>query len=198
MLQNRVLLCGDVGVGKTTFVKCIEEAAFTENHEPTDLARLFSFTVNYPEDSQTQINLWDLSGDKSLTEQLKFYFKNVDVVIFMFDVTSSQSFESLNYWIDLANTNDALTKASFVVLANKTDKGDRAISKDQCVSWAQLQKCDYLEISVKNLEGIQELLSLLAQLCIDKQKQRLEDIRNPHVTTPLVSNVPDVAPRKCC
>ena len=196
MLQNRVLLCGDGGVGKSSFVQFVEGKNINDSHEPTDLVKLTSFNVVLP-NSQQKINLWDLSGNKTLTEQLRFYFKNVDVVIFMFDTSNAQTFESLNYWVNLADSNDALTKATYVVVANKIDSETRAVSKEQSEAWAQLHRCEYFEISLKQNESLDWLLAHLAELCIDKQRQRLEDIRNPPATTALISSEP-VTPRKCC
>ena len=198
MLQNRVLLCGDAGVGKSSFTQFVEGKSIGESHDPTDLVKLITFEVDVPDNKQ-QINLWDLSGDKTMNDQLKIYFKNVDVVIFMFDLSNAQSFESLNYWVSLADTNDSITKATYIVLANKSDVEERAISREQTQAWAQLHRSEYHEISLKNSDGLDGLLIHIGELCIDKQRQRLEDIRNPPQTTPLVSNYVPVSPsRKCC
>lgn len=198
MLQNRVVLCGDSCVGKSSLVNCIHGTSFIEDYKPTNIVNFVSYEVPIDQENQNVVNLWDLCGQKSLKDQLEFYFKNVDVVVFMFDSTNLNSFESLNFWISSADTNDALTKATYVVVASKIDLPERAVQKDQAEAWAQMHRAEYYEISSKTQEGIDQLLSRFSQLCIEKQKQRMEDIKNPPVTTQIVQNEEPASRGWCC
>lgn len=198
MLTNRVVVCGNATVGKTAVISTRNGSQFSENYVPTDFCRRIAYDIVLSDGNEANINVWDLSGDKRYEGEIKYYFRNVDVVVFVYDVTSQQSFDELYKWINIANTNDSMTKATYVILANKIDnESTRVISDTQGKSYATMNKAQYMEVSAKAGTGLDEFFTKIGELCKQKQQQRLDDIRNPTLHQSL-TEAPEPKPSKCC
>ena len=46
------------------------------------------------------LDLWDTIGQENLRTMNKLFYNNSRIVIFVYDITSRESFEDLNYWIN--------------------------------------------------------------------------------------------------
>jgi GTPase SAR1 family protein len=70
------------------------------------------------------------------------------VIIFVYDITNQESFNSLQFW--LKTVRDALKEKVFygVVVANKTDLNDRIVVRPQDgASFARSNKLEFVETS---------------------------------------------------
>ena len=78
----------------------------------------------YVEDKTIILNLWDTAGQERFKSLIPSYIKDSAVAIVVFDVTSRESFESVEKWIEDARAlreDDVL----LILAGNKTDMHDR-------------------------------------------------------------------------
>lgn len=47
-----------------------------------------------------KIQLWDTAGTERYRTLSPIYYRNLDGVLLIFDITDADSFDSLKYWID--------------------------------------------------------------------------------------------------
>jgi len=90
--------------------------------------------MNDNSSTDIKIDFFDLSGDAAYSEVRNEFYSNVDGVLLVFDVTSRQSFESLDSWInELRKYGISTENTTLVLVGNKVDKYPREV-KDQEVS----------------------------------------------------------------
>jgi small GTP-binding protein len=93
----KAILIGNEGVGKTNLIKVSTGGEFNEDEKTTINASSSNktFTINKIE---YNLSIWDTLGQESLRHLTKIFFKNSKIVIFVYDITSRESFEGLNSW----------------------------------------------------------------------------------------------------
>lgn len=50
-----------------------------------------------------KVQLWDTAGTERFRTITPIYYRNVDGVLLIFDITDRASFRSIQYWIDELN-----------------------------------------------------------------------------------------------
>jgi Ras-related protein Rab-5C len=90
------------------------------------------------------------------------YYRNATAAILAFDITSVQSFEKVQFWIDQLKENgpsDCLT----VICGNKSDREiERTVSTDDAQKLAQSKGFVYFETSAKFDQGINSMFDHIA------------------------------------
>ena len=99
-------------------------------------------------DKRYCINIFDMSGHYSchkIIEQL-INNNNYDGIIFVFDLTSINSFNNLNYWMDLSNSKYKNNKLR-ILIGNKSDKINKTVSMDKIKDFSKKNNMNYFETS---------------------------------------------------
>ena len=115
------------------------------------------------------MKLWDSAGQLGFESmQDVAFYKGADVLILVFDVTQAKTFESLDGWhkqfIEHAKPKSPET-LPVVVLGNKTDDGERQVSREDALRWCAAKgDCFlYFEVSAKEggiLKDVSEIVAL--------------------------------------
>ena len=98
--EIKAILLGNVGVGKTNLINVSIGLPFNKNEKSTISNTFVTKTVKI-EKQEFNIDLWDTAGQERYHNITKIFFKGSQIVIFVYDITSSQSFEDLQKWINL-------------------------------------------------------------------------------------------------
>ena len=118
MQPLKLLVVGDRGVGKTSFIFCGICGNFPCNYVPSvvdnSLANItvrgFPFTVS----------LWDTSGEQEYPRLRPLSYPQTDVFIVCFDVASRSSFQSVSEtWVP--EVRHYVPSAAVLLLGTKTD-----------------------------------------------------------------------------
>ena len=94
----KVILVGEAGTGKTSLINTAVGKKFVEGTQISSMNCSFVELTKVIEDTEYTINLWDTMGQEKYRSLTKVFFKNSDIVIFVFDITQKQSFDDLEYW----------------------------------------------------------------------------------------------------
>ena len=116
----KVILVGESGTGKTNLITVA--AGYDFNHESitTTSCSYIQKTITNKNGKEYTINLWDTIGQEKYRSLTKIFIKDSKIVIFVYDITSKASFESLKYWIKIIE--DILGKEPvFGIVGNKVD-----------------------------------------------------------------------------
>ena len=91
----KVLIVGDAGVGKTQIVSRYEKDVFGKEYEPTDSVD-YSYKLIKHKTKNIQLQVWDTAGQDSYRSIIKDYYKNSNLIAFVYDITSKDSFKSIS------------------------------------------------------------------------------------------------------
>ena len=166
-----LILIGDTHVGKTNF---LTRYINNEFHE------VFVSTVGIEREMKGlkidgnlyKIIIWDTAGQERFKSLPIKYYKNVDGVLLLYDVSDEASFDDVNSWIkdvkENANRNTE-TDLSLFLIANKIDKEERVISRQKGEELAKSLGMKYFEISCKNNMNIHETVARMALECYRRE-----------------------------
>jgi GTPase SAR1 family protein len=86
----------------------------------------------------------------------------------VFDITNEASFFNLFKWIDQYNFYNDLPLKNIIIVGNKHDLEDqRKISRLEISKFCESMECDYVEISVLENQGIEDLMTRVVEKCMD-------------------------------
>ena len=78
----------------------------------------------------------------------------------MFDITNKETFFSLFQWIDQYNAYNDYPVKNIVIAGNKHDLEEkRQISRQEIEAFCKSMQCEYVEVSVLQNKGIDELMT---------------------------------------
>ena len=120
--QIKVVLLGETGVGKTSIISQFTTHTFDPHRETSLSAQFISKTVDLKDIGQSiKFDIWDTVGQEKYRSLAKIFYKDAKVIIFVYDITRSETFEGLiNYWYD-ETKNNTDGEPILAVVANKID-----------------------------------------------------------------------------
>ncbi|XP_019875858.1 ras-related protein Rab-28 [Aethina tumida] len=130
--QLRLVVVGDCGVGKTSLVRrfCFDE--FSRQYTQTIGADFYIKRLILPGKHEITIRISDLSGGVDLRgPMVKNYLFKANMVILVYDITNSTSFENMSVWIR-AVSEAVSNSVTCAIFGNKSDvEHSRAVRLDK-------------------------------------------------------------------
>lgn len=172
VVEFKVVLVGDGGVGKTTMATRHASGSFTQKYVPTvgvDIRRL-SFETNC---GTVVFNLWDTAGQEKFGGLRDGYYMGADAAVVLFDVTSRVTYSNVPKWCaDIRNTCGDIP---LVLIGNKVDSNDRELKVTQ-LNWHRSRGIQYYDMSAKTGFNIEKpFLYLARRLCNNQALQFVGD-----------------------
>lgn len=145
-VQFKLVLIGDGGVGKTTFVKRHLTGEYEKRYIATvgvDVHPLTFFTSRGP----VCFNVWDTAGQEKLSGLRDGYYIGGQCGIIMFDVTSRITYKNVPKWHrDLVRVCE---NVPIVLVGNKVDVKDRKVKAKQ-ITYHRRHNLQYFDVSAKS------------------------------------------------
>jgi GTP-binding nuclear protein Ran len=156
----KIVLVGDGGVGKSSFVKKHRKGEFEKKYLATqgvDVSPL-QFNTNY---GIVTFKVWDCAGQEKFGGLRDGYYLDADGAIVMFDMSNKITCDNVPKWIeDIHKTDEYIP---IIVCANKRDLSDKKTSIHSLARY--LKDITYYEISVNNNYNFEKpFLALARQL----------------------------------
>lgn len=145
--QFKLVLVGDGGVGKTTFVKRHVSGEFERRYIPTMGVEVRSLPF-YTNLGKIVFNVWDTAGQEKFGGLRDGYYINGNAAIIMFDVLSKTTYKNVNQWHrDITRVCDNIP---IVLCGNKVDVKDRKVKPKQIMFHRKKPNMQYYDISAKS------------------------------------------------
>ena len=159
----KTVLVGDAGVGKTCIAERISHDVFNDNTYATVGAANLSVVIPSSRGDIT-FTIWDTAGQERYRSLAPMYFTGAYCAILVFDITSKESFETLNQFYENLQSR-APPECVYVLVGNKLDKANqRQIDQDKANDYShQIGAFQYIETSALTGEGIKELFNTIAE-----------------------------------
>eukprot|EP01090_Pellita_catalonica_P019399 TRINITY_DN6591_c0_g1_i1.p1 TRINITY_DN6591_c0_g1~~TRINITY_DN6591_c0_g1_i1.p1 ORF type:complete len:216 (-),score=38.83 TRINITY_DN6591_c0_g1_i1:34-681(-) len=121
----KVLVVGDMGVGKTSIIQRFVNNIFSRDYQSTIGVDFALKVINWDDKTKVRLQLWDIAGQERFGNMTRVYYKEAVAAFVVFDMTRIASFEGVETWkndIDLKVTLPGGDEPiPVVLLANKCD-----------------------------------------------------------------------------
>ena len=109
-VKMRILVIGDGGVGKTSYIKKQLGESFRGHYHSTEGINIY----------ETDADIWyDFPGQEKYASHTFNDSDKINLVIYMYDLTNKLSYNNLKYWKKYVNENYG--NISYVTIGNKSD-----------------------------------------------------------------------------
>lgn len=88
IVRQKLIVVGDVSVGKTSIVNCLLGHKFKEAYEPSVGVDFFSKTVKFKGRS-LKLQIWDSAGQEKYKSLIHSYIRGSAIIFVIYDITSN-------------------------------------------------------------------------------------------------------------
>ena len=157
----KLLIIGESGVGKTCLLLRFTDDSFTANHLTT-IGIDFKIKIINLENKLIKLQIWDTAGQERFRTITKTYYKGAHGIILTYDVTDINSFKNIRNWIKQIEQNAQNTVCK-VLVGNKCDKNDSAVSFEEGQKLAKEYGMEFFETSAKSNTNVNETFTFLTK-----------------------------------
>jgi Ras-related protein Rab-32 len=200
-LLYKILIIGDVGVGKTSIIKRYVHNIFSYVSKPTIGIDFALKEIKLDDHTNIKLQLWDISGQERFRNMTRVYYKEAVGAFIVFDISRFNTFDAVDKWkLDLDKKvflpNSELPIPT-ILLANKIDllseddeeyqkiigNMDTYCTNNGCIGW--------VEISAKNNTNIDMAVNKLIT-------QIYEKLDKLHIDDTIVNDLNEIEPETGC
>ena len=181
----KLVLVGDGGTGKTTFVKRHLTGEFEKKYIATLGVEVhpLGFTTTH---GPVQFDVWDTAGQEKFGGLRDGYYINGQCGIIMFDVTSRITYKNVPNWHrDLIRVCE---NVPIVLCGNKVDVKERKV-KAKAITFHRKKNLQYYDISAKSNYNFEKPFLWLARKLAGRAD--LEFVAAPALAPPEVEIAPE-------
>lgn len=166
ILKGKVVVVGDIAVGKTSIVSHITAKGFNKS-EPSSIGVAFSQTTLHlgPERVQVKLDLWDTAGQERFRSINRLYYRGAAAGVVVYDVANRISFDTMKtLWMEQLRA-QGCDDIIIAVAGNKCDlpASEREVSFEEGARFAAAHNCLFAETSAKTGDNVQALFELIAR-----------------------------------
>ena len=193
----KVILLGEIMVGKTNLINILTGGKFNENETATSSSTSAMKDLLVKGDKYT-IQIWDTIGQEKLRNLTKLFYNNSKVVIFVYDITRKETFEEIkNYWVK--DVEEKLGKNIIKgIVANKIDLFlNEQVTQEEGEEYAESIDALFITTSAKT-EGPAKFEDFLIKLYEKYLSGNKEKNNNKSVILRKKKNAHNNKKRECC
>ena len=156
----KILVLGDSAVGKTSLL-----LKYTDDYFPnvyvTTIGVEYKTKVVEVNGVDITLQIWDTAGQERFRSLAKSFMQGADGILFVYDITSKKSFDSIKNWI--RQTEDVNGSFQKIIVGNKSDLSNkREVQKDTLNKFCNTNcKAKGIEMSAKLGINVKETFDML-------------------------------------
>ena len=183
MIDIKLILLGDISVGKTSILGRYINSSFSEDYQCTLQVEMKTKIIEVDLDTRVKMNIWDTVGQEKYRNLTTQYYRNCQGAIIVFDLTRKDSFDGVQKWIEQLEVYNS--NCQILILGNKSDLiEERAVNKDDIENLINNEYL-YYDVSAKNGSNVSLAFDKIRNLIIEdikrkerKEEKELNDIKN--------------------
>ncbi|XP_032423158.1 ras-related protein Rab-5B isoform X1 [Xiphophorus hellerii] len=193
--QFKLVLLGDMAVGKSSLVLRFVKGQFDEFQETTIGAAFLAQSVCL-DDTTVKFEIWDTAGQERYHSLAPMYYRGAQAAIVVFDITKPETFERAKAWVKELQR-QASPNIVIALAGNKADLAEkRLVEYEEAQTYAEDTSLLFMETSAKTAMNVNELFLAIAK------KMPKTDTQNPtHAARHRGVNLQDPdahSTRACC
>lgn len=159
----KVVLLGDMGVGKSSIALRLVHNQFNANSVTTVGAVCWTKSVNTSAGS-IKLQLWDTAGQERYHALAPLYYRGAAVAVVVYDITRRETFATLKDWVRELRTQGP-SNILIAVVGNKADLVEnRQVEESAGQEFAKEINGIFAETSAKDVTGgINELFTRIGE-----------------------------------
>ena len=147
-IEIKTILLGEQAVGKTSLIKSTIGVDFKEDPNPTLVSTYVEKHYNI-NGIKYLMKIWDTVGMEKYRSFTKIFYKNSNIIIFVYDITRQKTFDELEYWLNEVQNNIENFHVKAIV-GNKTDLLDfEQVNEEAARDYAKSKKSCFKLVSAK-------------------------------------------------
>ena len=161
-IQIKLVVIGDSGVGKTSVILRYTKNTFQEQFFNSIGVDFKSKDLNI-DGRKVKLQIWDTAGQERYMSVNKNLFQKVQGIILMYDLTSRESFEHINYWLNLVK--HTTSSKTVMLVANKLDieEDKRIVSEEEGAKVAKDNNILFFEGSGSSGQNVDKIFTTIAE-----------------------------------
>jgi small GTP-binding protein len=179
MAQNdpKVVFAGEANVGKTSIFTALTKHDLGVNPEPTVGGTCVPVKAMTSDLTPVKIRLLDTAGSEKYRAIVPLYFRGADVIIVVYDITNKNSFDGIEYWLNLAREN-AAKDCAVMIVGNKSDlaRTREVPVQDECEMKERFGAIGLFETSAFTGMGIVELTTAVADATVNVKRGEASEL----------------------
>ena len=174
----KTIMCGAMGVGKTSFALRFTKNTFTTSYHSTIGVDFHLGKFQASDGTRVRLQIWDLAGQERFRSVTDIHFRNSLALFFIYDVTDKGSFEQLTHWLDRAKWTERKEKEGDglqgFLIGNKIDLQDKmAVKREDAKRFAFHYHLHFMETSAMTGELVEESFALAVDNIVKASKARV-------------------------
>lgn len=200
----KVVLLGAIGVGKSSILKRYVNQDFHENEPSSMGAGFLSKRVTY-QNKTYRFQIWDTAGQEKYAPLAVMYYRDAQVILLIYDITSKDSFNQLKEWYEEVKSKGP-KDIVVAIVGNKIDLNEKEeVSQAEATEFARSIPAFLKLTSAKENIGIDELFTnIIEELDLNIESLTVSRAKIPKGSTlqknqSVIDNEPDTdKSRPCC
>ena len=210
--SKKVIIIGDVNVGKSSILKRFKENSFNENLRHSITLEHYNLVIKV-KTYILRLQIWDTVGQENFDAVTLNHYSSTDVAIFVYSIDNLESFKKISNWLEQLDSkvNDKGRLIVKILIGNKNDLVDeRKVSSEDGNNFAEKNNFNlFKEISCKETDDegnnthIKEIVDNIGKIFYDKYTNNRERLNSDSFNYKASSTVLNDSKekgirRKCC
>ncbi|RMC05997.1 hypothetical protein DUI87_17542 [Hirundo rustica rustica] len=167
---SKVVVVGDLYVGKTSLIKRFCKGNFDRDYKATigvdfEIERFEIIGMPY------NLQIWDTAGQEKFKCIASAYYRGAEVIITVFDLADIQTLDHTKQWLeDALRENEPDSSFIFLVGTKKDLVSDAVCERTEleAIRFAKEMQAEYWSVSAKTGENVKEFFSRVAALAFEQ------------------------------
>lgn len=182
----KVLIIGDLGVGKTSIIRRYVHQVFSQHYRATIGVDFALKVLNWDHKTVVRLQLWDIAGQERYGNMTRVYYREAVGALVVFDMTRHSTFQAVLKWKGDLDSKVALSNGKpvpAVLLANKCDQRRQGLcsklpkmenfSRDHgFVGWYETSAKDDTNINAAIMCLVENIMSMEEELTLSGSAKR--------------------------